>query len=298
MSARVSREVAVLGGGERELEIIRGFLAAGYRVRTYGTIKSEEYAGLRAGSLEEAVEGADIVVAPMPGVAVDGSLYAPHSPERIVVDGKVFARTRPGARYFSGRAAAHTLAAAVEHGVNVHDIGADDVVQMHHAVPTAEAAICVAVHHTDMPLLVQRCLVIGYGRIGTLVARYLQGFGVRATVAARRPEIRARAEAIGHQVTGTSPAELSEAIAGTDTVFMTASAPLVTGAVLAAVHDGQLIVDLASPPGGIAHQEARDRGATVIWARAQADSSARYSGRAQFDFIMRTLAAAGEEVHR
>ena len=200
MSARVSREVAVLGGGERELEIIRGLLAAGFRVRTFGTIGSDEFAALRAGSLEEAVESVDIVVGPMPGVAVDGSLYAPHSPEKIVVDGEVFARTRPGARYFSGRAAAHTRAGAAEHGAHVHDIGADDIVQMHHAVPTAEAAICVAIQNTDMPLLAQQCLVIGYGRIGTLVARYLQGFGVRVTVAARRPEIRARAEAIGHRV--------------------------------------------------------------------------------------------------
>lgn len=290
--------VAILGGGERELEIIRGFRAAGYEVSTFGTIESEEFAPIRAKTLAEAVTSADVVVGPMPGVGTDGAIYAPHCAEKIVVAENVFSLVKPGAIYFSGRSAAHTRAAAVTCGVEVHDIGEDDVVQMHHAVPTAEAAICEAIRRSDMPLLAQRCLVVGYGRIGTLLAHYLRGFGAGVTVAARRGEVRARAQSLGHQVCDTTVEELTERLKAADLVFVTASATLVQGEVLDGVRAGQLIVDLASPPGGVDHEGARERGAEVVWARAQADSSARYSGRAQFDFMVRTLAAAGEGTSR
>ena len=282
--------VAVLGGAKREIEIIRSFRAAGADVRTFGTIASEEIAGLEAPSLAAALDGATVIVGPMPGVAVDGSLYAPHAGEPIVIDATSLAAARRGAVFFSGRSTPVMRAAGEAHGVRFEDIGEDDFVQVQHAIPTAEAAIALAITETDETLNGSDVLVVGYGRIGHVLAQYLRGLGASTTVAARRPEVRARAVALGHRAIDTSPEALRDAITRADIVYATAPANVLDRAVLEHARPTALVIDLASPPGGLDHEAGKELGVRILWARAQADSAWRHSGRAQFDHMAAKLA--------
>lgn len=281
--------VAVLGGDKRELEIIRSFLDAGATVRTYGTIASEQYDGLAAPSLAEALKGADVIVGPMPGVALDNSLFAPHTPEPIRLDEKSLAAAKRGAVFFSGRSTDVMRAGGALHGVEFCDIGDDDYVQVQHAIPTAEAAIALAINETDETLNSAHVLVVGYGRIGQVLAQYLRGFGAHVTVAARRPEVRARAVANGHDAVRTERDALRGAVEQADIIYATAPAKLLDADVLKRALPTALIVDLASPPGGVDHDAGKELNLHVIWARAQADSAWRHSGRAQFDHIAAEL---------
>jgi hypothetical protein len=95
--------IAVLGGDKRELIIARLFRDRGHNVRLWGTRASEELAPLLAPSLAGALDGAEVLVTPMPGVAGDYSLYAPHAPEPILLDEATLAPVSVGARYFGGR---------------------------------------------------------------------------------------------------------------------------------------------------------------------------------------------------
>lgn len=286
--------VAVLGGGKRELEIIRSFLAGGATVRTFGTVPDEDHAALAAPSLAAALEGATVIVGPMPGVAVDGSLFAPHAPEPLVVDEASLAPAASGAVFFSGRSTPAMRAAGDATGVRFHDIGEDDYVQVQHAIPTAEAAIALAITETDETLNSADVLVVGYGRIGQVLAQYLRGLGAAVTVAARRPEVRARAVAMGHRATGTRPDHLRRVIGAADIVYATAPAPEVLDrSVLEHARSTALVIDLASPPGGLDHDAGKELGLRIIWARAQADSAWRHSGRAQFEHMVGRLEQEG-----
>lgn len=282
--------VAILGGDKREIEIIRSFRAAGATVRTFGTIESEEIAGLGSPSLAAALADATVIVGPMPGVAVDGSLYAPHADAPIIIDEAALGGARRGAVIFSGRSTAAMRAAGEVHGVQFHDIGEDDYVQVQHAIPTAEAAIALAIRETDETLNSSHVLVVGYGRIGQVLAQYLRGMGADVTVAARRPEVRARAIAVGHRAISTSRDDLLGAISRADIVYATAPANVLDRPVLEQAQPTALVIDLASPPGGLDHDAAKALGLRIIWARAQADSAWRHSGRAQFDHMAAKLA--------
>lgn len=288
--------VAVLGGDKRELEIVRSYLAAGSTVITFGVIRSDEYETLRATSLEDAVARADVMVGPMPGVGVDNSLFAPHADEPIRIDESTLAVAKPGSIFFCGRSTDVMRAAGALHGVEFHDIGDDDFVQVQHAIPTAEAAISIAVRETDETVNGARCLVVGYGRIGQVLASYLRGWGSAVTVAARRPEVRARAGAAGHGTLETTADALQEGLSEADLVFVTAPARLLDRDVLEHVPASSLVIDLASPPGGLDHAAADEMGVRHIWARAQADSAWRHSGRAQYDHMIAVLASRREGV--
>lgn len=283
--------VAVLGGDKREVEIVRSFCAGGATVRTFGTIASAEHAALAAPSLAAALDGATIIVGPMPGVAVDGSLFAPHAAAPIHIDAASLAAADRGAIFFSGRSTPAMKAAGEACGVRFLDIGEDDYVQVQHAIPTAEAAIALGITETDETLNSAEVLVVGYGRIGQVLAQYLRGLGAVVTVAARRPEVRARAVAMGHRAIGTAAADLREAIAGADIVYATAPANVLDRSVLEVVRPDTLVIDLASPPGGLDHDAGAALRLRILWARAQADSAWRHSGRAQFDHMAAALAA-------
>jgi len=170
-------------------------------------------------------------------------------------------------------------------------LGDDDYMQVLHAIPTAEGAIAITVKETDHTIHNADALVIGYGRIAVLLSRNLRGMGGRVTVAARRPEVRVRAFADGNAETGTSEAELIAAVKQADLVYTTAPSWLLTRNVLSHVKKGTLVMDLASPPGGMDHEAGKELGLKVVWARAQAGTAPRHSANAQFQVQKRYLDA-------
>ena len=281
--------VAVLGGEVREWEVIRSFLERGCTVTTYGVVPNEQYAHLARNSAVEAVSGVDVIVAPVPGVGANDILYSTHAPEPIQVNRKLLAAAKPRAFYLSGRATPTIRAAGKEFGIRFRDLGEDDYMQVMHCIPTTEGAIAITVRETDHTIHNSDALVVGYGRMGVLLAKNLRGLGARVTVAARRPEVRVRAFADGNAVCDTAHGPLSEAIAKVDLVYNTAPGPVLPREVLQHARKGILVMDLASPPGGIEHEAAKEVGLKMIWARAQAGTAPRHSGRAQFDVMARIL---------
>ena len=56
------------------------------------------------------------------------------------------------------------------------------------AVPTAEGAIKIAIENTNFTLWQSNILVIGYGRVGKILADRLKKLGANVTVSARKPK--------------------------------------------------------------------------------------------------------------
>jgi dipicolinate synthase subunit A len=238
-----------------------------------------------AESVEQAVSGASVVVCPMPGLAVDGSLFAPHAPAPIMLTREVLSLTQPGAQVLLGRDTAGLVNFECEAQVRICEMGHDDVLQVQHAIPTAEAAVALAISSTEETLGNSAVAVVGYGRIGQLLARFLSGFGTDVTVAARREESRVRAASFGHRTVTTEAGALKELMSAHDIIFVTAAAQLIDRNIAVHGRRGSLVIDLVSPPGGCDHDVLRQHGVTVKWARAQADSAARHSARAQYQHI-------------
>ena len=118
----------------------------------------------------------------------------------------------------------------------------------------------------ELPITLQdaRVLVIGYGRLGKVLARQLHGLGARVTVAARNPADRAWVRAWGY---GDVPSDhLASHTGGFDLICNTVPVCLLDREALSGVTPGCLIIDLASKPGGVDFAAAGELGITVIWA--------------------------------
>jgi len=116
---------------------------------------------------------------------------------------------------------------------------------------SAEGAVFAAMREGTAALRDARCMVIGYGRIGQSLTGLLRAWKVRVIVAARRPESRAEAGE------GSIPlSAISRALPQTDIVFNTVPANILTASQLSFLPKDALYMELASPPYGIAPEEA------------------------------------------
>lgn len=143
----------------------------------------------------------------------------------------------------------------------------DPVFIIENAALTAEGAVELVMRRLPGSLAGAEILIVGYGRIGSLLADHLARLGANVTVAARRPESRAEARARGH-----TSVDITQLPIDPEAVINTVPAPILTGD-----FHGALCLDLASAPGGWADKTPvlRAPGLPGLYApRAAADAMA------------------------
>lgn len=254
--------IAVVGGDEREQEITRQAAATGAAVRAFGFPGSDVYG---VGSVAEALTAADVLLLPIPGIALDSSIFAPAHPEPIVITEDLLRLMSPRPHLILGRvdAALRTAAAAVDALVDEYED--DQELMLLRAPAIVEGVIRVAIENTAMTINDARAVVVGYGNIGGRLAASLRALGAHVTVAARNPVQRAAAYAA--HLDAVSVDQLPFEAMRTDMIFSTVPAAVVDHAVLSRLRPGALVVDVAAPPGGVDLDAATRLGHRAVWAR-------------------------------
>jgi dipicolinate synthase subunit A len=277
-----NRVIAVVAGDEREQEIARQAVKTGAEVRAFGFPWPE--AGIdgvsRVGSLQEALKGADYALFPIPGIAPDGSLFAPEHDSLIIPDSEALSGMNPGAHIILGWADEKLKSAAESSGVTLCEYEHDRELMLLRAPSVVEGALELAIRHTDVSLHRASIAVIGYGNIGRVLTRTLVQLGGRVTVFARNPEQRADAQAVGAD---SSPLDgLAEYAPRLDMIFSTVPSPVVSEEVLDRLPPHSFLMDLAAPPGGIDQTAAKNRGHRFVWARGMGRRAPITVGRSQW----------------
>ncbi len=129
------------------------------------------------------------------------------------------------------------------------DYAKNDALAILNAVPTAEGAIAAAIDNTDFTLWKSKCLVVGFGRIGKILANRLIGLGAEVCVSARKESDFAFIKALNYKVSNTY--ELSKVVNEYDIIFNTVEHPVIDANVLKNCKKDCLLIELASAPFGI-----------------------------------------------
>ena len=215
--------------------------------------------------VESAADGlpmCDVLLLPMP-VSDDGVLVnAPYSRQHLPLQGFV-PKIREGGLVLGGKFG-KAQAVFTQAGLETVDYLAREELSMRNAVPTAEGAVQILLEEMPRTIFGSRILVLGFGRIGIRMAMLLTAFGAHVTVAARDPAARAYAELLGCESIPFTA--LQEAVAQADVLCNTVPAKVVTQAVLEALPQDALVLDLASKPGGVDWDAAQTLGTRVVWA--------------------------------
>lgn len=196
----------------------------------------------RTDNLREAAKDA-FVILPIPSFDKNGMLSgAGH------ISAEELFRLLPCKSHILGAKAGPLITAlAKEHGHIFYDYGERDDFNLFNAVPTAEAAILIAMENSQKTIHKGSFTVIGYGRIGKALSARLSDLGARVYVAARSDSALASAECDGH--IPIPLVSLLESPPDCDVCFNTVPVPILDKDDLEK-WNCPLFIELASIPGG------------------------------------------------
>jgi len=144
--------LAVVGGDDREAEILRLAAETGATVRGYGFPATEAVQPLMAASAEDALDGARFAAFPIPGLGTDGALFAPAAPEPIVPDAALLMRMAPSAHIILGTADDRLRAVARATGIGPHEYETDPQLMLERMPAIVEGALHQCIAHTDVTI--------------------------------------------------------------------------------------------------------------------------------------------------
>lgn len=256
----------VVGGDLRQAKLAQLLAEDGHTVHTYALGEPQDSTpGLTPEVTMHWAEKADCVILPLTVTAGNGLLNAPLSPLEHPL-GPILDQLTPRQFLCGGRVDPAVCAMAGERGLAIHDYFAREELAVANAVPTAEGAVQLAMEHLPITIHGSKVLVIGFGRVGRLTAQRFQALGARVSVAARKYEQLAWAQAMGFG--GEHLAHLKGWLCGYDLIINTVPAQVLGREELEDVKPDCLILDLASKPGGVDLGAAGELGLTVVWALA------------------------------
>ncbi len=241
--------ISILGGDLRQVYLARLLSEDGWKVTTWGL---EKGGGDGGAPLDQALEG-DILLLPMP-VCRNGMLHLPLTDTELEAE-RLWARLRYDQLLLGGMTGDLSRRLMADYGLTLLDYYDREETQVANAVPTAEGALQLAMESADRTLHDSRCLIIGYGRIGRLLADRLLALGAEVTVSARKYGDLAWIEAWGCR--GVQTGALTGQLDRFDLIFNTAPALILDGTRLRETREDCVIIDLASAPGGVDLEAAK-----------------------------------------
>ena len=256
------RSFAVVGGDKRNIALAEMLFRLGHRVKMYGFINYERETPMQCKNIYEAISGAEYVIGPMP-CAHGGVLNAPFHNAPILVE-DLLRLIKPSQTFIAGYIKPETFVVAEKYGVNAIDMLSREELLVQNAIPTAEGAIKIAIEETDITLHGSNMLVIGYGRIGTVLSRMLRGIGAAVSTVVNSGRAVALAKSCGHKAVRF--ADMEEQLREADVIFNTVPKILLDKRNMKHIRKETLIIDLASPPYGVDINVARDFGLKVLFA--------------------------------
>lgn len=173
------KKVTFIGGDVRSRIAAVKLKESGFSVETLGLYKGEK--GI--------IEDSDALIFPVPTTRDKKTVFAPFSDEEISLE------------KLEQRFSKEQLLLTCNYSFQNHtciDYGKSDGFALLNAVPTAEAAISIAIENTDFTLWQSNVLVIGFGRVGKILANRLASLGANVTVTARKSSDFGLAEALNY----------------------------------------------------------------------------------------------------
>ncbi len=267
-------KLAVLGGDQRQIVMASSLAAYGYPTRVWGLGKCRNEIGdaKYCESWENAILDADAVILPLPASADGVRIHCPLHDHDVFLRVTTLLDAIGGKKLLGGRIVESIRSIAEQKGVEWIDYYESEILQLKNALPTAEGAIAIAMQELPVTLDGVSAAVIGYGRIGSLLAEKLRALGAEVTVYARRTEQLTLASLHHHKVSKLTLPSGESALTALSpdcrVVFNTVPHRLITREVLKRIPSKCVLIDLASAPGGIDHAAAAEMEIRSVWGTA------------------------------
>lgn len=258
----------VLGGDLRNVKLAGMLADDGNRVYSFGQDRSDEILDdgriEKCTSLKTAMEKAQVIIGPVPFSSNEDFINAPFAHDKIMIDDLM--KSNKSKIFISGSIKDDLKKQLDEKYMEVIDIMKRDDLAILNTIATAEGTIEVAIKNTDKILQGSRVLILGFGRVGKIVANKFSKMSAIVTCAARKVSDLAWIKAYGYNSLNINYMlyDLKEF----DIIINTVPQTILREKELKHIDAEALLIDLASSPGGIDGKMATSMGINFIWALA------------------------------
>ena len=258
----------VIGGDLRIVKLVN-MLADKNVIYTYGLEKSKEIKKkenvIKCNKIDkEVIQKNNLIIGPTP-FSKDGiNIYAPYSENKININA-ILQRCNKK-QLIAGSIKENVHEIANENNIQVTDLIKSDKLAILNSISTAEGAIEVAMRETDFIIHGSNILILGFGRIGKVLAKKLQGLSANVTCAARKKEDLAWIKAYGYNSININ--EMGKELEQFDIIFNTVPHLILTKEKIECLNKKCVLIELASRPGGIDRKKAENYKIKVIEALA------------------------------
>ncbi len=256
------KRITILGGDMRNVELAYLLEEDCHEVILYGFDKLDLHLQ-QAEKLHEAIVNSDIIIGPLPFSEDYELVNAPFFSRQIKIE-ELFQLINREQIFTAGKIARGFMERGKSLELKMEDYFSREEMQALNAIPTAEGAIQIAMEEMRTTIHGSNALVLGYGRIGKSLSKLLHGLGANLFVEARN-----YADLAWIKNNGYKPIHLKELgyyLTNMDVVFNTIPHLVLNEDLLGKLKRKSLIIELASKPGGIDLQAAKDLGVKVVTA--------------------------------
>ena len=292
----MNKKIAVIGGDVRQLYLARELLKKGYTVTVFGIDiprLDEKDNLIYSKNLSEATENAIMAVLPLPFSRDKITLNAPSSTETILL-GDIYSYCSDIPYIAAGLPDTESKNKLSGKSFLI-DYATREDFTLKNALATVEGAVAIAIREMPTTLHGSVCAVTGYGRIGKILVRTLLSLGASVKVFARKNTDRISAQIDGAKAFDIK--DISENIYDTDILINTVPSVIIEEKVLKNFPKSSIIIELASPPGGVDKHDAVISGIRLINAQSLPGKySPKSAAKAIYDSIFSALREEGVEI--
>lgn len=264
----MDKNLCIIGGDLRIVKLIEILVNDGYKVYTYALEEAESLSQcegvIQSKTMVDAIASSDIVIGPIPLSSNKVEINTPFSKENINI-ADLFAKL-DGKKFIAGSISDEVMALADGKNIEIIDIMTREELTVLNTISTAEGAIQIAMQETLSTIHGSNVLVLGFGRVGKILSKMLNGIGARVSCEARKEADIAWIKAYGYNPIHLNV--LDENIGKYDIIINTIPSIILDSDRLDKVKQDCLIIDIASNPGGVDRDAARQKGIKTIWALA------------------------------
>ncbi len=250
------KKILILGGDNRSLFLGEYLEKQKYHVCYFAFSQADCY-----DTLTDALNDADYIILPLPLTRDRITLNAPLF-DRTVLISDIFAAATPEKSFFGGQLP-HSFCEELEaRGSFYCDYFELDELAVYNAVPTAEGVVGVLVKELPITIHGMNCAVIGYGKVGKVLALTLKALGANVTIFARKETD--LADAFSKSLDYREFKTLSTENQSFDALINTVPTKVIGTEELNKLNPECVLIEIASAPFGIDFQAAKEKAFTVV----------------------------------
>lgn len=251
----------IIGGDMRSVYLADLLKKEYHRVEIYGFDKKTGLS--RNTTLSQMMTGAGIIICGIPFASAGGLVNMPFSEDSLPVH-TLLDMIPVDALFVAGKIEQDARKILESRGIQYVDLLDREEMAVLNAIPAAEGAVEKIINATSRTIHNSKILILGFGRIGKVLAGILSGFGADVWVEARKYSDLSWIEACGYKPVHLR--DMERYVTDMHVIVNTVPHLLITADILDKIRPDCYLLDLASKPGGIDFEHAKKLGFKTDWA--------------------------------